>query len=122
MYWYPPFQDNFLELIHDQASHKVDHPPEAAKDVCDGTVGAVYNCFCAQGMAIEDLIHSSLTWKPDPANVYEMALAAAIDMSTGAEPKTDKMPRRVNSTAELREAYEEENDWYSQLINELQDD
>jgi hypothetical protein len=32
------------------------------------------------------------------------------------------MPRRVNSTAELREAYEEENDWYSQLINELQDD
>jgi hypothetical protein len=74
-------------------------------------------------MAVEDLVYVGASWKPDPANIYEMALAAAIDMS-GEQPLRPALsePRRISSTAELHEAESEANDWYSQLLRESQDD
>jgi hypothetical protein len=124
MYWYPPFQDNFLELIHDQASHVVDHPPEAAKDVCDGVVGAVYNCFIYAGLSIEDIAYAGASARASAADgLYEAALASALNMGQDRDlgPSPDPMPKIVHSTADLREAIAEEEDWYTRLLNDNAD-
>lgn len=48
IYDYAPFKTELFGLIHDREKHKILHPEDNAKDVADGTVGAICNCWVEQ--------------------------------------------------------------------------
>ena len=44
-YRYVPAEEELFELIHFRGAHRVDHPQDGSKDVCDGWAGSVWNAI-----------------------------------------------------------------------------
>lgn len=117
-YFYKPFHDNYIHLIHDVASAKVDHDEAHAKDVTDAVVGSVFNCYRSEGLTPEELAFNAMTM-PDPNNPIEMAMAVAFGISAGYE-KSDT-PKPIRDRREVSTVVEEQ-DWYSSLLADLASD
>jgi hypothetical protein len=54
-YSYTPFREEYPNLIHDNASHKVIKPEGGNDDISQAVIGAVYDCFQGEGMTFESL-------------------------------------------------------------------
>lgn len=78
-YYYAPFERSLKSLDHDRASHKVDHPADAEKDVSDATVVSLSNCFRIEGVTREEVVANQFLAEADDSDKFYDELLAEKD-------------------------------------------